>query len=73
MRLLEDAPGAVEAVEERGSPAGTFPPVQPLSRGEGVGPLARMLGAEQLATDGAGEQILPGIGTAWGEAGAEPV
>jgi hypothetical protein len=73
MRLLEDAPGAVEAVEERGPPARTFPPVQPLPRGEGMGPLAQVFGAEQLAADRSGEQILPGVGTAWGEAGPEPV
>jgi hypothetical protein len=73
VRVLEDAPGAVQAVEERRPAAGALSPVQPLARREGVGPLAQMLGAEQLATDGAGEQILPGIGTAWGEAGAEPV
>jgi hypothetical protein len=37
-----------------------------------MGPLAQMLGAEQLATDGAGEQILPGVGTALNQAGSEP-
>jgi hypothetical protein len=73
VRVLQDAPGAVEAVEERGPSAGAFPPVQPLPRGEGVGPLAQVFGAEQLATDRSGEEILPGIGTAWGEAGTEPV
>jgi hypothetical protein len=67
VRFLEDAPGAVEAVEERGPPPGAFPPVQPLSRGESMGPLGQMLGAEQLATDGAGEQVLAGIRTAWDE------
>ncbi|HUQ15710.1 MAG TPA: hypothetical protein VM094_06615 [Gemmatimonadales bacterium] len=72
MRLLEDAPGAVQAVEKRGPPPGALSPVQPLPRGEGVGPLAQMFGAEQLATDGAGEQILPGVGTAWDEAGSKP-
>jgi hypothetical protein len=72
MRLLENAPGAVEAVEQRGPAARPFPPVQPLPRGEGLGPLAEMFGAEQLATNGAGEQILPGVGTAWDEAGGEP-
>ena len=72
VRLLEDAPGAVEAVEERGPPPGAFPPVQPLPRGEGLGPLAEMFGAEQLATNGAGEQVLPGVGTACDEAGGEP-
>ena len=66
------SPGAVEAVEERGPPAGAFPPVQPLPRGEGMGPLAQMLGAEQLATDRAGEQVLAGVGTAWDEAGSDP-
>ena len=35
-------------------------------------PFAQMLGAEQLATDRAGEQILAGIGTAGDEAGGEP-
>jgi hypothetical protein len=72
VRLLEDAPGAVEAIEERRPPAGAFPPVQPLPRGEGVGPLAQMFGAEQLASNGAGEQILAGVGTAWDEARTEP-
>jgi hypothetical protein len=37
-----------------------------------MGPLAQMLGAEQLATDGAGEQILPGVGTAGDETGSKP-
>jgi pimeloyl-ACP methyl ester carboxylesterase len=72
VRFLEDAPGAVQAVEERGPPPGAFPPVQPLPRRKGEGPLPQMLGAEQLATNGAGEQILAGVGTAWGEAGSEP-
>jgi len=70
---LENAPGAVEAVEEGSAPPGALPPIQPLARGEGVGPLAQMLGTEQLATDGAGEQILSGIGTTAGdETGSEP-
>jgi hypothetical protein len=69
---LEDAPGAVEAVEERRPPAGPFSPVEPLPRREGMGPLAQMLGAEQLATDGTGEQVLASIGTAWDDAGSEP-
>jgi hypothetical protein len=64
VRLLEYAPGAVEAIEERGPPPGAFPPVQPLARGEGMGPLAQMFGAEQLATDRAREQVLAGVGTA---------
>lgn len=70
--VLDDAPGAVEAVEERRPPAGALSAVQPLSRRESVGPLAQMLGAEQLATDGTGEQILAGLGTAGDEAGSEP-
>jgi hypothetical protein len=37
-----------------------------------MSPLAQVLGAEQLATDGTGEQILAGVGTAWDEAGSEP-
>jgi hypothetical protein len=72
VRVLEDVPSAVEAVEQRGTPAGAFPPVQPLPRGEGMGPFAQMLGAEQLATDRAGEQVLAGVGTAWDEAGSDP-
>jgi hypothetical protein len=70
--VLEDAPGAVEAVEERRPPPRTFSPVQPLPRREGMGPLTQVLGAEQLATDGTGEQILAGVSTAWDEAGSEP-
>jgi hypothetical protein len=72
MRVLEDAPGAVQAVEERRPAAGALSPVQPLARREGVGPLAQMLGAEQLATDRTGEQILASVGPAWDEAGSEP-
>jgi pimeloyl-ACP methyl ester carboxylesterase len=73
VRLLEDAPGAVQAVEEGGPPPWAFPPVQPLTRGEGLGPLTQMLGAEQLATDGTGEPILAGIGpTACDETRGEP-
>jgi hypothetical protein len=70
--VLEDVPGSVEAVEEWRPPAGAFPSVQPLPRGEGKGPLAQMLGAKQLATDRAGEQILAGVGPACDEAGSEP-
>jgi hypothetical protein len=72
VRVLEDVPGAVEAVEERRPPARTFSPIQPLPRCQGLGSLAQVLGAKQLAPDGAGEQILAGIGTAWDEAGSEP-
>jgi hypothetical protein len=71
VRVLEDAPGAVEAVEERRPAADAFSPVQALPRGQGMGTLAQMLGAEQFATDGAGEQILAGVGTAWDETGSE--
>jgi hypothetical protein len=32
-----------------------------------MGPLGQMLGAEQLAPKGAGEEILAGLGAAWDE------
>jgi hypothetical protein len=71
VRVLQDAPAAVEAVEEGGPSAGALAPVQPLPRRQGVGPLGQMLGPEQLAANGAGEEILAGLGTAWDESEGE--
>jgi hypothetical protein len=72
VRVLQDAAGAVESGQERGPAPGALPPVQPLARGERDGPLAEMLGTEQFATDGSGEQVLAGAGTAGEQAGSEP-
>jgi hypothetical protein len=71
MGILEDAPGAVESVEKRCPPPGALSPVQPLPRGEGMGPLAQVLGAKQLTSDGTGEQILACVGTAGDEASSD--
>lgn len=61
MGLFEDAAGAVEAGEERGAPTSTTPGGQVLSGGDGLGPLGQVFGAEQLATNGAGEPVLAGV------------
>lgn len=67
MGVLQDPPAVVEPVEERGPAADPLAPVQPLPGSQGEGSLRQMLGAEQLAADGAGKQILAGLGTAWDE------
>ena len=67
MRVLQNAPGPVESVQERCPAAGAPPAIEPLLRREGVGPLGQMLGTEQLATDGPGQEVLAGVGTAGNE------
>ncbi|MBA3318490.1 MAG: hypothetical protein H0T50_10425 [Gemmatimonadales bacterium] len=69
--VLQDAPGPVEAVEQRGLPAGALAPVEPLLRGESVGPFGQVLRAQQLAPDRPGEQVLAGVGTAGDETGGQ--
>ena len=59
MRVLEDAAGAVEAGEEWSAPPAA-PGGEALPRGEVLRTLAEVLGAQQLAADGAGEKVLAG-------------
>jgi hypothetical protein len=68
MRILQDAPGAIQSVEKGGAPPGSPAPIQTLAGGQGVGSLAQMLGAKQLAPNGAGEQALTCVGAAGYEA-----
>jgi len=68
MGVLEDAAGAVEAGEERGAP----PPARggdALLRGEVLRALTEVLGAQQLAADGAGEKVFAGRRAARDEIG----
>ena len=67
MGAFEDAAGVVEPGEERRPPAARPRLGQPLPGGQVLGALGQVLGAEQLAADRAGEQILAGVG-----AGPEP-
>jgi hypothetical protein len=64
VRILQDSPGAGEPVEERGPAPGSPSPIQPLARGESMSPLAQVLGAEQLAPNGASQQTLTCVGAA---------
>jgi hypothetical protein len=59
--VLQDLSGVVESGEERGSPDFPFGR-QPLSRRQGLGAFGQVLGAEQLAPNRAGQEILSGIG-----------
>ena len=58
--VFQDAPGVVEPGEERGAPDRPLDR-QPLTGRHLLGPLGQVLGAQQLAADGAGEAILAGI------------
>ncbi|MFZ5625199.1 MAG: hypothetical protein ACOY71_12350 [Gemmatimonadota bacterium] len=71
MRVLEDAAGPVQAGQQPGPPPGACPEGQALLAGEGLRALPEVFGTEQLAADGAGEQILAGAGSAWDEAEQE--
>jgi hypothetical protein len=62
--VLQDPAGAVQPVEQGGPPARALPPVQPLVPGERLRPFREMLGAEELAADGSGDQFFPCVGSA---------
>jgi hypothetical protein len=62
MGFLEDSAGAVETLEKWGLPPSASSGRQALAGRDLPGPLGQALGAEQLAADGPGEPILPGIG-----------
>jgi hypothetical protein len=59
--FLEDSAIPVEARQKRGLPPRAFPGRQALTGSDFPGPLGQALGAEQLAADGAGQPVLPGI------------
>jgi hypothetical protein len=57
LRIVQDAAGPVQAGEERGATAGG-PEGEALALGQVLRALAQMLGAQQLAADGPGEEGL---------------
>jgi hypothetical protein len=57
VRVLEDPAGLVQADEQAGAAAGGLGD-DPLSARQGAGPVAQVLGAEQLAADRAGEKLV---------------
>lgn len=71
MRVIEDAPGAVEAFEERGTPPRAGPDGQTLFAGNRLCALGKVFGAEQLPADGAGDEVFTGVGPAGIETGDE--
>ena len=68
VRIVEDAAGLVQPGEEPRAPAGGLGR-NPLLPRDGPGPLGEVLGAQQLAADRAGEQIVRGGGGSGEEAG----
>jgi hypothetical protein len=66
--ILQNPAGAVETRQERSPPPPGARAGQALLRGQGLGPLAEVLGAEQLAADWTGEQIFAGVRTTSQEA-----
>jgi hypothetical protein len=61
--IFQNPAGAVEARQERGSPPAGRRATQALLRGQGLRPLAEVLGAEQLAADRSREQIFACVRT----------
>jgi hypothetical protein len=62
---LQDAAGAFEAGEQgRAPPAAGSRRRETLAGGRDLGALGEVLGAEELAVDRAGEEVLAGIGAA---------
>jgi len=55
LRIVQDAAGLVQSGEERGAPAGG-PAGEPLALGQVLRALGQVLGAQQLAVDGPGEE-----------------
>jgi hypothetical protein len=70
VRIVQDAPGPVQAGEERGAAAGG-PEGEPLALGQVLRTLAQVLGAQQLAADGSGEKLLPSVRAAREDTGEE--
>jgi hypothetical protein len=68
VRLGKDVAGAAQAGEERGGLTGPAPAGEALARGHRLGPLGQVLGAQRLAPDGAGQELLACVGPAGNEA-----
>jgi hypothetical protein len=66
--IRQNPAGAVETRQERCPPPSRLRASQALLRGQGLGPLTEVLGAEQLAADGTGEEIFAGVRTTSQEA-----
>ncbi len=62
VRVIQGAAGVVEPGEERRAPPVRRHLREPLPRGHVLGPLGQVLGAEQLAADRAGQQIVADVG-----------
>ena len=75
LRVVEDAAAAVEPCEQRRCPPAAARGREPLDPRDGLRPFREAIGAEQVAANGAGEQVLTGIRAPWEdprEEAAEP-
>ena len=70
LRIVQDAAGSVQAGEERGAPAGG-PDREPLALGQVLRALGQVLGAQQFAPDGTGEEALGRVRAAGENTGEE--